>query len=353
MNIIKTTPEDFLNGLYFIPTFRGNILELDEKGEFEIINKIPIIRVVATPNLKKTVGRLIYLIKDKYFLFKNYENAKWLKNLLKYINEKIYFDKYYRAKKAWYRGIKDLFYDIKTWNFEKAIGKTITLLKILNPIIVFDIHDIRKWHYKKSFVRFVKELRKNKISVVIRFPYECYEEMKLLFPEGTLNVKASIKYFAKVHNCLVSDKVAEHLLKLTNGNLETIYLILKHSKREIKNLRELKIPWLKILPHIVNSKYRKLVEKIIELKKFKIEDIEYRVNYKLPTLYRYLDELVNLGILVKIRYKNKVRFKIKLNRNNLLNLLKNYQENYEHWTTIFLVDNIPTSILLKRNFDGG
>lgn len=53
MKIIKAVPEEFLNGLYLIPTDRGNLLELDENGNFEVVNNIAIIRVLATPNLKR------------------------------------------------------------------------------------------------------------------------------------------------------------------------------------------------------------------------------------------------------------------------------------------------------------
>ena len=344
MKIIKTVPEEFLNGLYLIPTDRGNLLELDENGNFEIANNIPIIRVLATPNLKKTIAKIVYQIKDSYYLFREHENANWLKNLLEYMDKKIEFDKYYRAKKAWYRGIGDLFGNIRKWDFKKVIGKTTSLLKVLNPIVVFDVHDVRKWHYNKSFIRFIKILRENNISIVLRYPIECHELIRKIFPEGILNVKATIKYFAKIHGYYIGNKVAEYLLNITNGNLETIYLILKHSKRDIKNLRELKIPWLKILPYIVDSKYRKLVEVIVELRKFKVEDVTYRVNYKLSTLYRYLDELVELGILTKIKHRGKVRFKIRLNRNILLNLLKKSKNNYPHWFSIFLLDSIPWDI---------
>ncbi|ACV24851.1 hypothetical protein [Methanocaldococcus fervens] len=344
MKIIKAVPEEFLNGLYLIPTDRGNLLKLDENGSFEIINNIPIIRVLVTPNLKKTISKIVYQIKDKYYLFKNHEKANWLKNLLEYINDKIEFDKYYKAKKAWYRGIGDLFKNIRKWEFGKVIGKSISLLKVLNPIIVFDIHDIRKWHYKKSFIKFVKELRKSNLSVVIRYPIDCHREIAKIFSDGILNVKASIKYFAKAHGYYISNKVAEYLLSITNGNLDVIYLILRHSKREIKNLRQLKIPWLKILPYIIDSKYRKLVKAIVKLRKFKVEDICYRVDYKLSTLYRYLDELVELGILTKIRYKNKIRFKIKLNRKILLELIKKSKNNYLSWFSIFLLDNVPWNI---------
>ncbi|XRO75446.1 transcriptional regulator [Methanocaldococcus sp. 28A] len=344
MKIIRAVPEEFLNELYLIPTDRENLLELDENGNFEVVNNIPIIRILATPNLKKTIAKIVYQIKDKYYLFKDYKKASWLKNLLEYINNKIKFDKYYRAKKAWYRGIGDLFKNIRKWEFEKVIRKIISLLKVLNPIIVFEVHDIRKWHCGKSFINFVKELRKNNLSVVIRYPIDCHEEIREIFPDGILNTKSAIKYFAKVHGYYISNNVADYLLKITNGNLETIYLILRHSKREIKNLRELKIPWLKILPYIVDSKYRKLVESIIELRKFKVEDIIYKVNYKLSTLYRYLDELVELGILTKIKHKGRVRFKIRLNRNILLELIKKSKNNYFHWFSIFLLDSIPWNI---------
>ncbi len=224
--IIKDIPEEFFNGLYLFPTHRENILE--EGGEF-YFNKFPIFRVLGTPNIKKIILRLAFLLKDKYYLVN--KNSGWFENLFNYIVEKKYFKKHYRAKKAWFKAIKEFFINIKNWDFYKVRGKLLAILKSINPIIVLDIHDIRKWNYKKSFIRFVKELRKNNISVVLRYPIECHKEVLKHFPEGIINIIGVIRYFAKKLGYCISRKVAEHLYNITNGNLEVIEIILKHCKR--------------------------------------------------------------------------------------------------------------------------
>ena len=77
MNLIYQTASDFLtNDIWIIPTNRKNILELYESGEIKLFNKIPTIRVLATPSLKKTISRLIYTIKDKMVLFNNKNGGK-------------------------------------------------------------------------------------------------------------------------------------------------------------------------------------------------------------------------------------------------------------------------------------
>ncbi|WP_236610564.1 transcriptional regulator [Methanocaldococcus villosus] len=242
MRLIKYFPEEFKNGLYLIPTDKDNISEENKI----LIGDSVIIKVFSTPNVKKTLSKILYIIKDKYYLFKDINKAVWLKNFLNYVNKKIYFDNYYRAKKAWFRLIKDLFKDLEK-DFNRFMGKFINILKVLNPILVFGLHDIRKWNYKKGFINFIKYLRKHNISIVLRYPLEAHGLIKSLFPEAILNVDVAIRYFAKIHGYYISKKVARYLLEITNGNLEMVYIILKHSKREIRNLRELKIPWLKIL----------------------------------------------------------------------------------------------------------
>jgi len=195
MKIIYNSPEDFLTeNLWLIPTIRENTLELNENGTFKVVNNIPIIRSLATPSLSKTISRLIYLIKDKMVMFKKIEKADWLKNLFNYMHEK-YFNKannnYYRAKKAWYRMIGDLFEDIKNWNFKKVRGKVISLLRVLSPILVFDVHNITKWNHTKTFAKFIEELTKNDIVVIIRCPIEAidYAKKLLFIPKENLKIK--------------------------------------------------------------------------------------------------------------------------------------------------------------------
>ncbi|WP_423792069.1 transcriptional regulator [Methanocaldococcus indicus] len=342
--IVKDIPEEFLNDLYLYPTHRWNLLELEDSGRF-YYKRYPIINILATPNLKKTILRLLFIIKDKYYLIN--PKSGWFENLFNYIYQKKKYKKHYRAKKAYFRAIKDFYNDVKNWDFKKVRGKLLSILKSINPILVIDIHDIRKWRHKKGFVRFINELRKNNISVVLRYPIESHSLIKKLFPEGKINSIGAVRYFAKKLGYYISNKVAQHLIKITNGNLEIIEIILRGCNRNIKTLRELKIPWLKILPYIVDSKYRKLVEMAIELRKFHIDDIIYRVNYKLPTIYRYLNDLVDLGILAKYRFGKKVRFKLKYNKSSFLNLLTKFIDNKENYFLIFLLDGF----IEFRNFE--
>ena len=96
-----------------------------------------------------------------------------------------------------------------------------------------------------------------------------------------------------------------------------------HSKKELKTLRDIKIPWLKILPKIVPKKYEKIMEITCELKRFKVKDIEKRIDLKLPTIYEYLNDLVDMGIISKTKIRKTVRFSIKLDREKLIKLLDN------------------------------
>ncbi len=324
MDLIYKTADDYLtNDIWIAPTERENILELDESGSIVISKNIPIIRVLATPSIYKTISRLAYIIKDKMVLFKNNEEINL--NLMDYLN-KTYFKtpskKYYKAKKAWYRFIGDLFNDIKNNNFKKTINKTILLLKILNPIIVFEVHDISKWNYINGFQKFINILNKMGLSIVIRCPIESINTVKKTFKNSKINNIAIIKYYGTLTNHYISTKVAEYLLRISNGNLNIIKLILQHSKRELKTLRDLKIPWLKIMPKIVPKKYKKIVKTACNLKKFKINDLN-NLNLKIPTLYSYLSDLTEMGILKKRRVGNSTLFKINIDTNNLLNILNN------------------------------
>ncbi|WP_456472814.1 transcriptional regulator [Methanocaldococcus sp.] len=343
--IVKEVPESFLGGFYLIPTDRENI---KEDIEFTISNNIPILILHFTPNLKKNVKKIVYLLKDKYYLSKPIEG--WFNKLYKYIEEKKKFRKHYRAKKAWFRAIGDLFLDIENWEFRKVINKIVSLLKSINPILVINLNDIRKWHYGESVIRFIKELYKKRISIVLRYPYESHKYIKNLFKEGDLNIKGAIKYFAKRLGYYISESVANYLFKISKGNLEVIYIILKNCKREIRSAREIKIPWLKILPYIVDSKYRKFVEFAIERRKFGVEEIFINLNYKLPTVYRYLDDLTKMGILRKIKAKRKIIFKLDLKKDRLFNILKNYKFE-KSWISIFILDTLP--VLKSFDFSSG
>jgi hypothetical protein len=230
MNLIYQTASDFLtNDIWIIPTNRKNILELYESGEIKLFNKIPTIRVLATPSLKKTISRLIYTIKDKMVLFnnKNGGNENTSINIFNYLDN-IYFKtpnkNYYRAKKAWYRFIGDLFEDINNWNFKKVIAKTIMLLKILNPVLVFDVHDVSKWNHITGFKKFINMLHKHNISIVLRCPVESLSQIKRTFENSKINNIAIIKYYCKLKGHNISTKVAKYLLKISNGNINILNL---------------------------------------------------------------------------------------------------------------------------------
>ena len=321
--IYKTAPDYLTKDIWIAPTERDNILELNESGSITISKNIPIIRVLATPSIYKTISRLLYFIKDKMVLFKNNNNTNINLNLMDYLN-KTYFKtpskNYYKAKKAWYRFIGDLFKDIEEHNFKKTINKIILLLKILNPIIVFDVHDISKWNHINGFQKFTNILNNMGISIVIRCPIESINHVKRIFENSKINNIAIIKYYGALTNHYISTKVAEYLLKISNGNLNIIKLILQYSKRELKTLRDLKIPWLKIMPKIVPKKYKKIVESACNLKKFKINDLN-NLNLKIPTLYAYLSDLADMGILKRRRAGKSVIYKINIDTNILMNMI--------------------------------
>lgn len=354
MNMIYNVAEDFLTGdIWILPTDRGNLLELNENGSIKLVKNIPVLRVLATPSVKKTVSRLVYTIKDRMTMFKG-ETTGWMKNLINYIH-KVYFDKksnnYYKAKKAWYRFIGDLFKNIRDWDFNKVRGKILALLKILNPVLVFDIHNTTKWNYSTSFVKFIKELNKNKITVVLRCPFESMDHIKGLFKESRINNIAAVKYYGKTLGHTISTKVAKYLIEISNGNLNVIRLILKHSKRELKSLRELGIPWLKIIPEIVPKKYRKIMKLACKLKKFNIKNIGNYLNFNISTTYNYMTELVELGLLTKRRVRKNILFKIRIDRDSLFNVIKKYSNNNLH--EIFLINsgyskNIPKNTFSKK-----
>ncbi len=351
MNMIYNVAEDFLTGdIWILPTDRDNLLELNENGCIKLVRNIPVLRILATPSIKKTVSRLAYTIKDKMTMFKG-ETSGWMKNLINYLH-KTYFDKksnnYYKAKKAWYRFIGDLFKNIRDWEFNKVRGKIIALLRILNPVLVFDIHNTTKWNYTTSFVKFIKELKKNNITVVLRCPLESMDHVKELFKESRINNIATIKYYGKTLGHTISAKVAKYLIEISNGNLDVIRLILKHSKRELKSLRELRIHWLKIIPEIVPKKYRKIMKLACKLKKFNIKNIGNYLNFSLSTTYNYMNELVELGLLTKRKVRKNVLFKIRIDKDSLLNVIGKYNPNNLH--EIFLINSKCSKYVQKNTF---
>lgn len=332
MDIIDSVAKDFLtNDIWIMPTEREDILELDDIGNIKIVDTIPIIRTLATPSLKKTLKRLLYIIKDKMVLFDSTKNNEIQINIMNYINEK-YFNaqnkNYYRAKKAWYRFIGDIFNNIEKNEIKKALTKIIVLLKVLNPILVFEVHDISKWNYPLGFKRFVNFLHSNGISIVIKCPVKSKKNLNILFENSKINNIAIVKYYAKLKGRCISTSVAKYLLNISNGNTNIIDILLNKSKRELKTLRDLKVPWLKILPIIVPNKYKKIIKIICNIKKFKINDIEQLLDLKIPTIYAYLKELVDMGILTKRRINNRIGrpsrtflYKLSLNKEILFNYL--------------------------------
>ncbi|WP_421078368.1 helix-turn-helix domain-containing protein [Methanothermococcus sp. Ax23] len=338
MNIIYQTASDFLtNDIWVMPTDRKNILELDESGEIKIFNNIPVLRVLATPSLKKTISRLVYTIKDKMVLFKNKDENINL-NIFKYL-DKMYFKtpnkNYYRTKKAWYRFIGDLFEDINNWNFKKVITKTIILLKILKPVLVFDVHNVSKWNHIEGFKKFINTLHKHNISIVIRCPVESINHIKKTFENSKINNIAVMKYYGKLKGYNISTKVAEYLLKISNGNINILKLILPHSKRDLKTLRDLKIPWLKIIPLIVPKKYKRIMEIVCSMKKFSISNIEKYINLKIPTIYAYLSDLVDMKLLKKRRIGRNLIYKLNLNKDELFYFINNIPYKDLHYS-VFL-----------------
>ncbi|ABR56722.1 conserved hypothetical protein [Methanococcus aeolicus Nankai-3] len=357
MDIIDSVAKDFLtNDIWIMPTDREDILELDDIGNIKIVDTIPIIRTLATPSLKKTLKRLLYIIKDKMVLFDSTKNSEIQINIMNYINKK-YFDaknkNYYRAKKAWYRFIGDIFNNIEKNEIKKALTKIIVLLKVLNPILVFEVHNISKWNYPMGFKRFIDYLHTNGISIVIKCPVESKQNLSTLFENSKINDIAIVKYYAKLKGRFISTTVAKYLLNISNGNTNIIDILLLKSKRELKTLRDLKVPWLKILPIIVPSKYQKIINIICNIKKFKINDIEQLLDLKIPTIYAYLKELVDMGIITKRRINNRIGrpsrtflYKLSINKEILFDYLDNLPYNDLYFTVFH---NANSQILTRNN----
>ncbi|CAF29587.1 helix-turn-helix domain-containing protein [Methanococcus maripaludis] len=349
MEIIYNKPEIYAtNDIWIQPVSRSSVLESDVVGNCKIINDIPILRVLGSPSLKKTVLNILHVLKDKMTIFKNNFEIKGMDNIFKYLND-VYFDKsvnnYYRAKKAWYRVIGDLFEDVNNWNFKKVMGKLITILKVLNPILVFDLHDVSKWNHLKTFQRFVQFLKNEGISIVLRCPFEAYSYLKNNFENYKTNSVAAVIYYAKTKGHLISEKVSEELLKISCGNLRIIDLILANSKRDLKNMRDLKINWKKIIPEVLPKKYKNIVQKIFLLKKFNIKEISDMLEYSSSTVYNYLNELVGLNIIKKRKVNKNILFKLDVDKKTAFDII---QSNVDFKDIFFEINDFKNINLKKR-----
>ncbi len=323
MDIIYKLPESFRReGItQILPTERNHLLEIGENNaNITIIKDTPIIHVLGTPSLYNTIKRIIYCLKDKFTFAKNYNEINI--NLTKYL-EKIYFNNeyknYYKGKKAWYRFIGDLFNDIENKNFKKVMNKLVILLKIIKPILVIDVHNTTKWNYINAFKKFVNILSNN-TPVVIRCPLESLEHAQSLFENPKINNIAIIKYIGLKTGHIMSDNVAKYLMEISNGNYNVIRIVLRHCKKELRTVRDIKIPWLKILPKVVPKKYKTLMEAVVSLKKFKIKDLD-NIGLKDSTLYNYLTDLYIIGILKKRRHGRNIIYSLNIKNNVLINFL--------------------------------
>jgi len=59
------------------------------------------------------------------------------------------------------------------------------------------------------------------------------------------------------------------------------------------------------------------------IKKFSIKNIEKYVDLKIPTLYAYLSDLVNMGLLKKRRIGRNLSYKINIDRETLFTFMDN------------------------------
>lgn len=109
---------------------------------------------------------------------------------------------------------------------------------------------------------------------------------------------------------------------MSSGNLKVIDLILANSKRDLKNLRDLKLSWKRILPEIVPNKYKNIVQKIVLLKKFNIKEISSILEYSQSTVYNYLNELAELNIVKKRKLNKNILFKLNINKEIVNNIIK-------------------------------
>jgi len=341
MEIIYNKPEIYAtNDIWIQPVSRSSVLDSNVVGSCKIINNIPILRVLGSPSLKRTVLNILHVLKDKMTFFKNSCEIEGMDNIFKYLNN-TYFDKsvnnYYRAKKAWYRVIGDLFEDTNNWNFKKVMGKLITILKVLNPVLVFDLHDVSKWNHFKTFQRFIQFLKNEGISIVLRCPFEAYSYLKDNFEDYKTNSVAAVIYYVKKKGHLISENVSKELLKLSSGNLKVINLILANSKRDLKNLRDLKVNSKRILPEIVPKKYKNIVEKIILLKKFNIKEISAILEYSSSTVYNYLNELVELNVIKKRKLNKNILFKLNIGKETVSGII---ESNFDFKNIFFEINNL-------------
>jgi len=354
MEIIYNNPKIYdTKDIWIQPVSRSSVLESNDIGSCNIIQKIPVLRVLGSPSLKKTVLNILHVLKDKMTFFKNNDENKYMNNIFNYLND-VYFDKsvnnYYKGYKAWYRVIGDLFEDVNVWNFKKVMGKLITLLKVLNPVIVFDLHDISKWNHLKTFERFVECLNKGGLSIVLRCPFESVEFLKSVFKNAKTNNIAAVMYYAKKRGYLILESVSKELLRVSSGNLKIINLILSNSKRTLKSLRDLKIPFKKILPEVVPKKYKKIINAVINLKRFNINEISEVLEYSQSTVYNYLNELVELNILNKRKFKKNVIFKVAIKKEMFFDIIDSFKNTYKN--VFFELNKISKIDDRTENFNG-
>ncbi|MCS3901901.1 hypothetical protein [Methanococcus voltae] len=340
MKLIKNYPKTYDTGdLWIQPTNQSTILNYDNCFEFNYINKTPIIRILGSPSVSKMINNLLNAISKK-FAYGKYD-VNHMNNIFEYINKEYRINgKYNRAKIGWYKVIGDTFNDLKKNNFEKVLFKLNTLLKSIKPLIVIDTNNTYAWNYNHSFKRFVNWLN-NDFSIIIRTPFKNIKNIKQHFSNSKINNCAALINYAKNFGILIKNcKVAERILNISHGNITAIEIILKNSKRELKTLRDLKIPWKKVAYQIIPTNLKKLYEKCMQLKKFKIQDIyESYDEFTKPTLYRYLSELCNMGILSKNKTKKTITFKVLINK-----LLFNQKIHYKNYIKLY------EELYLKKTF---
>ncbi|MCS3922930.1 hypothetical protein M2325_001640 [Methanococcus voltae PS] len=336
MKLIKNYPKTYDNGsLWIQPANHSTILPYDNCFEFHYINKTPIIRILGSPSVSKMIRNILNSISNKFAYGK--KDVDHMQNIFTYINKEYRIGKNYnKAKIGWYRVIGDIFEDLKNKKFEKVIFKLNTLLKSIKPLIVIDTNNTYAWNYSHSFKRFVKWLNED-FTVIIRTPFKNLKNIQNNFPDSQINNCASVINYAKNSGILIKNcKVAERIINISKGNIDAIDIILKNSKRELKTLRDLKIPWKKIAYQTIPNKLKELYNKCNNLKKFKIQDIlQITPEYTKSTLYKYLSELCDLGILTKNKFKKSIIYKLRVNK-LLFNKISQYTNYVRLYTDIYL-----------------
>ncbi|MBP2144508.1 hypothetical protein J2127_001691 [Methanococcus voltae] len=331
MKLIKNYPKTYDNGnLWIQPVNHSTILSYDNCFEFHYVNKTPIIRILGSPSVSKMIRNILNSISNKFAYGK--KDVNHMENIFRYINKEYKTNRNYnKAKIGWYRVIGDIFEDLTNNKFEKVIFKLNTLLKSIKPLIVIDTNNTYAWNHNHSFKRFVKWLNED-FSIIIRTPFKNIKNIQNNFPNSKINNCAAVINYAKNSGILIKNcKVAERILNIAQGDITAIDIILKNSKRELKTLRDLKIPWKKIAYQTAPDRLKEIYIKCNKLKKFKIQDIlQITPEYTKSTLYKYLSELCDLGILTKNKNKQSIIYKIIVNK-----LLFNKKSNYTNYIGLY------------------